>query len=783
MGSIVDQLLNKPTAATGRYATALQDLGQQPYATNQGLSGLPSAYEDTPYEPPSALDMEWMLFLQNNVPADDPAQGKTFFENMFGRTSGKPDPYNSWEPSNDWSDGIRAAYGGYNPDGSPVNRLDQALTILGMPMGGGGAGGVMAAKAPAGGVIPSLRGLSAADGVKQARKESHLKKSGASAEGKYVGGPRNIQTKQQLNKMRREFDEFVARDTRGADWYDRYRGDVDKVTGGDPISNAWMAAQEGQWSAGVSPQAELGFAIKENNGTLTGFPVKAGRPLMHQAHNEAARTGDITKYIRGEKTGEYADHVVPGSALDDTATGVNDFRHAINLGYTEASGIPQRQGLSGTQHTFADYETALAVGRANKANLGGRSDWTGEKLQAAPWVLQKADDLYGNGVAYKKRAKAQLRFEKANDLSDEKVEAMAREAAFQDANRQIGDFYPKHTAHATYESMVGPNTGHLPGLAGATDAEKAAIHADPRSTFATAPGGRDSIYSGLRYGDTGVAARVQPTVESQGIYQPPGGTLEMNPGEVARPLVGFEVQQSGQKLLPAGDRAMLEAGETFRAGLSGQDAGAAHVTTTGGKAGDQRSVRIPMKGKLSKQELIDVKAVLAKYNLDDAVDTGTGVTGTRFYTDKNPVPEELPGDQLKKLLDEVRGVLPSAEMGSRVHVDSVYAGLTDAWKAGEGSGEVSQAIIDKINVTPEMRAAFDNNPDIALNAMNLISRDNDLAKTFGTTVRADLQKLRAIVASGPGWVGRVETAIKKGLVPGIAAAFLTSAYGEGQNGS
>ena len=672
-----------------------------------------------------------------------------------------------------------------NKDGSIKKEAlltDAALSSWGkMSLLGAGLGGVIKKASKKAGKkkakkstnVKSLRGMPTADAVKESRKEKHLIQAPGSTEGKYVGGPRNIQTKQQLTKQRQQFDDFVGRETRGADWYDRYRDDVDIVTGGNPRHQEFMAGQEGQWSAGVSPQAEFGFSIKENNGTLTGFPVKAGRPLMHEKHNLAAQTNDPTHYVRGPKTGEYADHVLPGSKLANTATGVNDFRHAINLGYTEPSGIPQRQGLSGPQHTFADYETALAVGRANDAKLGGRTDWDGEKLQAAPWVLQKSDDLYGNGASYNKRALAQLKYQRANDLSPETVEKLAREMAFQDANRQIGDFFPKHTAHATYESFPGPNTGNLPGLIGADNATKAAIHADPRSSFATAPGGRDSIYSGLQYGDSGVAARVMPTVQSQGIYQPPGGLLEMNPGEVGRPLIGINRAKNNQGSLPQGDRAMLQAGETLRAGISAQDAGAAHATFQGGNAAGQRSVRIPMDRKLTIQELVDTKAVMNKYGIPDAVDTGTGVTGTSFDAPLN----EIPGKQLTGLLGDVRDVLPTAKKGFRTNVDGVFAGLTDAWKAGDGSGKVSQKILDAINVTPEMRSAFDNNPFIAENALKYIARDKDLAKQFGTTVRKDLQTLRSIIASGPGWVGRLESAVKKGgIVPGVAAAFLGAAY-------
>lgn len=621
--------------------------------------------------------------------------------------------------------------------------------------------------------IPDLRGLPVDEAVKIARKEPHLIPSHEAAEGKYVGGPRNIKTKQQLNKMRRELDAYIAKSPDGMDWYDRYRDDMDLVTGGDPVSNKWMSAQEGQWSAGQSPEIEFGMAIKENNGTLTGFPVKAGRPLLHERHNEAARMNDVTRYVRGDKTGEYADHIIPGSVLANTATGVNDFRHARNLGYTEPDGSPQGGTLGKTQHIFSDYETALAVDRANKARVGGRSDWTGERLQAAPWVAQKAEDLYRRGEnAYKSRAKKSLLRAGVKDPSEMQIESLAKESAFNDANKQIGDFFPKHTAHATYESMPGPNTGHLTGLIGAPNSVRENIGADPRSSFSTAPNGRDAIYSGLRYGDTGVAGRVLPTVQSQGVYQPPGGDLELNPGRVARPLVGLHNTGSNKKVLPEGDRAMLEAGEALRSAIAAQDAGAAHITTVGGTVGDQRSVRAGMDRKLSPEELLKVQGVAEKYGLGDVVDTGTGITATRFDGSLN----ELPGGLLSSFAKDLHKALPDSGAARRVNVDGIYVDLVDAWKAGEGSGRVSKEILDRINVTPELRSAFDNNPYIAQVALDHIARDEALAKAHGTTVRKDLQKLREIIGSGPGWVGRVEEAVKKGIVPAAATALLTSAY-------
>ena len=62
------------------------------------------------------------------------------------------------------------------------------------------------------------------------------------------------------------------------------------------------------------------------------------------------------------------------------ATGVNDFRYANQWGYTPGEAVERKGdlGLTAPQHTFLDYENALAVDRANKAALGGKTDWTGE---------------------------------------------------------------------------------------------------------------------------------------------------------------------------------------------------------------------------------------------------------------------------------------------------------------------------------------------------------------------------------------------------------------------
>ncbi len=603
--------------------------------------------------------------------------------------------------------------------------------------------------------LKDLRKMDAKSGAKEASKDKHLIKSGDKAEGLYVGGPRDVKTKQQLNKLRKEFDEFVDQDPRGSTWYDRTRAAIKEVTGGNKNQADWMAAQHGQFSAGVDPRSEMGFALKENNASVAGMPIKAARPAQHEAQKRAVAMNDPTQYQLGAKTGEYARRINPTQPNVISATGVNDFRHARNFGYTDASGAAQRDALTDAQHRFLDYETAAAVDRANKRGLDGRKDWTGEQLQAAPWVRQKA-------LAILEQRPAILERYLKKGIAEDKARELAYEEAFGEATKTIGEQMDGFTAFATHEAQPGPNTGNLPLSQNASEGQRAAYAAD-QSSWANAPGERDAIYSGLTVGDTGNVMRVRPTQKMQGVYQPPGKPLETNVGEVARPLVAFK--SGGVKTIADADRGLLEAGESLRAFVDAQDAGAAHITYGGGAAGKSNSLFIPMDKSPTKDQLMAIREIGKKQGLGDVVDTGQGVTVTNF--EKSPPKKSA--KEVKGLLDDITEIIePGAKKtrGYRVNVDGVFEGYVDAWKAGEGSGAASKQLLSKINKTPEIRAAFDNNPYIAKNSLDRLLRDKKWSKKWGP-VRKDIQKARQIISEGPGWVGKLEKLVKKGVLPSV----------------
>ena len=616
--------------------------------------------------------------------------------------------------------------------------------------------------------VPDLRGVDVDAATKMARYEPHLIPS--TGEGAYVGGPRNIKSRQDLLEMRDKLDANILKGAEGGDWYDRYRQDVKQVTGGDVRDNEWMSSLEGQYSAGVAPESELAFAIKDTNSAIAqGLPVKAARPAQQQASIKAIELNDPSQFQLGQKTGEYARRVNPAAASSKTATGVNDFRHARNIGYTEASGALQREGLSPQEHRFMDFETALAVDRANQANLGGRSDWTGEQVQAAPWVAQKAGDIYERSkTRYLKNAKELIEEQGLN----EPVEIIAKQLAFRDANKTIGDSFDKHTAFATHEAQPYIGAKHLEGLSKATPEQKAAFAKDPRSRWDTSPGNRDAIYAGTRLGDTGYAVRTRPTTEMQGIYDPPGGApREFNPGYVARPLVAFESGKA--KSIPDLDRSILDAGEATRAYLDTQGAGAWHKPWVGGQSGLSNSLVISRDGPSTVEEMSKLKKIGEKYGIGDVVDRGEGYTMTNFYSGA----PKIEGNKLKEIMAEIADVAPSSTV-TRAKVDSGYLSMFE--DVTPGSGQATEKLMSALDAVPSgTREAMNNNPAIPKAALDRIARDKEMQTKYGTA-RSDIQKAREIIGKGTGWIDRLQEAAKKGVIlPSLAAGIL--AFGASQD--
>ena len=149
------------------------------------------------------------------------------------------------------------------------------------------------------------------------------------------------------------------------------------------------------------------------------------------------------------------------------------------MGYEPGEATTRKGDVSLTapQHKFMDYETALAADRANQTGVGGKTDWTGEQIQAAPWVQQKALSAAGPTPDPRRRLPR----------------------AFAEANKTAPDFFEKHAANATYELAARRQTSRAICPARCSFARGARRISPPRlSARCRLELSRDPIYGGLR---------------------------------------------------------------------------------------------------------------------------------------------------------------------------------------------------------------------------------------------------------------------------------------------
>jgi hypothetical protein len=280
--------------------------------------------------------------------------------------------------------------------------------------------------------------------------------------------------------------------------------------------------------------------------------------------------------------------------------------------------------------------------------------------------------------------------------------------------------------------------------------------------------------------------RARPTSTMQGLYVTPEGKIETNRGEVGRPLVSFNVGEGKGapfKETTAHDQALLNAAEAVRGVMDAQNASAWHKLWFGGPLKQSTTLFFPREagaGMPSPESLLRLRDSLAKYDITDVVDTGQGVTATKFY--EGP---PAGGKDFERAWR--KGEFSDPEFGQPIRGrigegDKGYIEYSDQWKEGVGSQAVTKKMLDYVNTTPEIRTALNDNPYIADVALARIARDEAWTARWGAP-REDLTNLRQIMAGGKGWVDRVEAALKAGaILPATAAAIFSAGLMSQQEG-
>lgn len=602
--------------------------------------------------------------------------------------------------------------------------------------------------------------------LRAARAGQHLKPTDKG----YIGAPRTVTSPQGLGAMRRNIDKDfsdaveavrLADPTRLGTWYDRAKQGIAESV--EPYQLPRTLEQHGVYSAGVSPESELTFALKHLNSRVAGDPQMAYRGAGMRNLDEAVAENRPAKM--GFKIGEYAeknDPRVPNEGL----FGVNDFRRAQGMGYTDPQGNPWKAGVSDTMHPFMDAETALQVDRANTAGIGGRTDWAGPQIQEVPWVYGKGQDQYSRG--------------KKGRYGGDELEGI--KLALKDANNTARDYMYKHAASATHEQVPGASIGHVRQVLDMTPEEKLAYGREgrfdmPPPEYALSDmgevgaGNRDAIYGALGY-------RQLPSREASGLYKNKVGGVETNPMTIARPLMDFPTGGGGGRMAEDSSRVM-DAAEQFRALMDAQEAGAYNLPNTMSGVKGKNSMVYDTRGR-SPEPLADPSAgvlptseQLAKMG-DVMGDYGFGVTATNrgavaFPFDSSMNPKEA-SSAFRKTGKAMEEIFPSSQekaITSTGYVPGV---------GKRGSEGPLSTVPYSGEATSDLLSAFaDLNPNVAQNlseseSVRAAIRAKALRDSKLGGARGDIQETRRFFSEAD-WPKAVAM-MRKGMSPAAALAAL-----------
>jgi len=545
----------------------------------------------------------------------------------------------------------------------------------------------------------------------------------------FAGAPRNVTNEAQAAQMRSDYMDLANLGQAGRDWYKESSNWINRTA---PGSQQSIADIIGITSQGTGVDANLGFTVKGVNQAASGMPVNTGRfPSSQSPLIEYALQGDRAHL--GPKRQPFADNLSMAWNPQTANTAVHDIWQGRAFGYTHPptgkfpEGKPWDAGFSPQQHAFMDEQTAIIERDLNKNAIGGFTDWDAKNTQAAAWTGAKI---------------------KAGEVSPE------------DAAMHYGDFSPKYQTMATYEQVPGANTGYLEGIVDA-----------PYDTRAKYSGqaswmndkGQDAIY-------TSGGLITEPTQSAVGAYTPAStGVLEINPANVARPLVTTE----GGVIRP-NESNLLDMTESARAYVDVQNAGAWHklIPDSQTSVGERTSLSIPMSKSPTKEQMAQISAIAEK-NGFFAVDTGKGVNLINDIY--NPIGEARTGVTLGKDLKGALGDdLKSLKLGEakRTKIQTGYEDYETAWQSGTGSGEATSKFLTDLSKNEVFGRSIE--PALRVKAGQNLERDIKFAQEQGMPIRDDI--VTALTILRDEGVAGLKKAVDNGVIlPALVGSILSPA--------
>ena len=313
------------------------------------------------------------------------------------------------------------------------------------------------------------------------------------------GAPLGVTTARHERAARERYMQRMLEGVTGRNWYEDAGLAIREYANDDPARAMLVAEDVAITSPATTVSANTGFGVKAYNQATAGVPVEAGRfpTAMGKAVTEAHAVAE-GEGATGLKRLPFSQNIARGGGFlgkDVPPRPVNDIWQGEAFGFVNPDGSPLRTGFTPAQHRWMDEQTRKIIKEANERGLGGHTDWTVERAQAAAWVAAKV---------------------------------RSGEVKLADAARSYKHYLGDLAAQGSREVTPGRTTGHLPELLAPGAGAERRLLSDlvTRESGIYDPLGRDQIAAG--YG--GLVGR---SFEGPGVWEG-----QVTPGRQTQVLTG-----------------------------------------------------------------------------------------------------------------------------------------------------------------------------------------------------------------------------------------------------
>jgi len=530
--------------------------------------------------------------------------------------------------------------------------------------------------------------------------------------GKYRGAPSGVNSPQKLGHMQTRLRNYLELGAPYREWYEKTNDWVQQSLDNRPGRVDQYGGTVAITSSGTAVPQNAGFAIKGYNQAIVGDPIQTGRfPASMGKSIESVFSG--TSPPLGPKREPFFEAIVQDP---DRLRQTNDIRQARAFGYKEPDGGTWKSGLGEAQHRFMDEETEKLLQYAVENRVGGTDDWNKDRIQAAIWIAQKAEE---DG------------------------------STIEEAARMFQDFTPQAVIRT--EAAPSASSQHLGGLLDPDNRELLEAYSAAQDAAMQTP-------SLLDYTASQSGAMTAPTFSGPGVYE--GAS---NPAYAVPVSIGKVSEAAGDVIDPASAK-LVEANAAMQGLLRAQDTVGYTAILPAKRVVDRNALQVDLGRPITRDEIIELERKLSDEFGSDTLIPLPGRNGIDII-----VPDP---DVAARLNNVKKGQTPAWQKTLTTLVKDDFSDAEMTWGLNSGGlvGDTtdwtytpSQYLPALEAVGPEMRGLLDRGA--ARSAPQLEKIDAALVKAFPKAGERQLVVARTRQALATGGIAKVRQLVEQGVLP------------------